>query len=197
MAQLKAASSGEIRAPLFKSPVRMTAKSSMHRSRMSSNNAMHTDLRLAHSLLMWTLATVKWSTTGQTPSRTCQQQSCPRQSTKSTWASRRRGWAYTGSRIVVEEHGAMVLGDHVEVLHQRTLGDKAEPSCTQIKCQRPLRCEATKLGSEPRAGLGSTTRSATWSVGRRSHWSVLKACRGDRRGKRSRSSAVGSQSLKR
>ena len=71
-AQLKANSNGEIRAPLFKSPVRMTAKSSMHRSRMSSNNAMHTDLRLAHSLLMWTMATVQRSTTGQTPSRTCQ-----------------------------------------------------------------------------------------------------------------------------
>ena len=48
----------------------------------------------------------------------------------------------------------MVLGDHVEVLRQGTLGDKAEPSCTQITGQGPLRCEATKLGTEPRAGVG-------------------------------------------
>ena len=48
----------------------------------------------------------------------------------------------------------MVLGDHVEVLRQRTVSDKAEPSCTQITCQRPLRCEASKLGPGPGAGPG-------------------------------------------
>ena len=37
---------------LLKSTVRMTAPNFMHRSRMSSRSAMHTDLRLAHSLLM-------------------------------------------------------------------------------------------------------------------------------------------------
>ena len=56
--------------------------------------------------------------------------------------------------IVVEKHGAMVLSDHVEVLRQGTVSDKAEPSCTQITCQGQLRCEASKLGSGPRAGLG-------------------------------------------
>ena len=77
LAQLKESSSGEIRrwsvvaleassrsAPFLKSLVRMTAPSCMLRSRMSSNNAMQTDLRLAHSFLMWTLATVKWEHDG-------------------------------------------------------------------------------------------------------------------------------------
>ena len=129
--QLKAASSEEIRhwsvvaleassrsAPLLKSPVRMTAPSSMHKSRMSSNNAMQKDLRLAHSLLMWTLTTFKWEHDGSDACGTCQQQPCPRQPTKSTWASRRRGWAYTGGRegVLVEEYSAMVLGDHVKEL---------------------------------------------------------------------------------
>ena len=63
--QLKANSSGEIRrwsvvaleassrsAPFLKSPVKMTAPSCMLKSRMSSNNTMHTDLRLAHPFLM-------------------------------------------------------------------------------------------------------------------------------------------------
>ena len=99
--------------------------------------------------------------------------------------------------IVVEEHGAMVLGDHVEVLRQGTVSDKAEPSCTQITCQGPFRCEASKLGSEPRAGPGFHDKICNLSVGRRLDWSVLKAGRGDRQGKQSRNSAVGSQSCKR
>ena len=36
-----------------------TAPSFMHRSQTSNRRAMHTDLRLAHSLFMWILATVK------------------------------------------------------------------------------------------------------------------------------------------
>ena len=70
-AGVNADSSGEIRrslvspdgvslsTALLKSPLRMTAPSFMHRSRMSNRCAVHTDLRLAHSLFMWTLATVK------------------------------------------------------------------------------------------------------------------------------------------
>ena len=138
----------------------MTAKSSMHNSRMSSNNAMHTNLRLAHSLLsMWTLATVKWEHDGSDAL-----QNLPVTIMPSTVHERRvpgrardvpgHAREVASESTLVEEHGAMVLGDHVEVLHQRTLGDKAEPSCTQITCQGPLRCEATKLGPEPRAGLG-------------------------------------------
>ena len=45
--------------PLFKSSVRQHHASCTHRSRMSSDSAMQMDLRLAHSLLMWMLATVK------------------------------------------------------------------------------------------------------------------------------------------
>ena len=32
----------------------------------------------------------------------------------------------------------MMLSDHVEVLLQGTVGDKARPSCTQITCHGPL-----------------------------------------------------------
>ena len=72
LAWLKAASSGERRrrqceapagssrsAALLKSHVRMTALSFEQRSRMRNKSAMQTDLRLAHHLLMWMLATVK------------------------------------------------------------------------------------------------------------------------------------------
>ena len=63
LAWLKAASSGEVlRSPspdgvsrstaILTSPVMVTAPSFMHRSRMSNMSAMHTDLRLAHSLSM-------------------------------------------------------------------------------------------------------------------------------------------------
>ena len=67
----KAASSGEIRqspetpegasrpTALLKLPVSTTAPGFTQRSRMSSNNAMQTDRRWAHSLLKWALATVK------------------------------------------------------------------------------------------------------------------------------------------
>ena len=46
-----------------KKTVRMTAPSFKHRSRMCSNSAMQMDPRLAHSSLMWMLATVRTVTT--------------------------------------------------------------------------------------------------------------------------------------
>ena len=72
---------------------------------------------------------------------------------------------------------------------------KPDLSCTQITCHGPVRCEASRLGSEPRAGPGFHDKICNLSVGRRLGRSDLKAGRGDLRGKRSRNSAAGSQSL--
>ena len=64
----------------------------------------------------------------------------------------------------------MVLGDHVEVLPQGTVGDETDG---------PLRCEASRLGSELRPEFHGEI--CNLSVGRRLAWSVLKAVSGDRR----------------
>ena len=138
----------------------MTAKSSMHNSRMSSNNPMHTDLHFG--ALVVVDVDVGDREVGARRIRRPPELASNNHALDSPRRAPGRAADDVDGRtrevaresIVVEKHGAMVLGDHVEVLHQRTLGDKAEPSCTQIKCQRPLRCEATKLGTEPRAGLG-------------------------------------------
>ena len=73
----------------------------------------------------------------------------------------------------------MVLGDHGEVLRQGTDGDKPDPSCTQITCHGRLTCEASKLGSEPRAGPGFHHMICNLSVGRQLGWSDFKAGPGD------------------
>ena len=120
---------------------------------------MQTDLRLAHSLLMWTLASVKWEHDWSDDLRILPATTMP-STAHEEYLGEQTTWmgVHGKSRvksIVVEEHGAMVLGDHIGDLRQGTVSDKEEPSCTQIICQGPLRCEASKLGSEPRAGPGS------------------------------------------
>ena len=46
----------------------------------------------------------------------------------------------------------MVLGDHVEVLRQRTVSDKAEPSCTQITCHGAVEVRGQQAGTRTRCG---------------------------------------------
>ena len=62
--------------------------------------------------------------------------------------------------ILVEQHGAMVLGDHVEVLGQGTVGHEARPLFVRRShaTGHSLRCEDNILGSEPRASPGLQER---------------------------------------
>ena len=91
----------------------------------------------------------------------------------------------------------MVLGDHVEVLRQGTVGEKAvTPSCTQITCNGPSRWFARALGSNPLAGPGFHDR--TLQPGRSDAGCAgrdFRAGPGDRRGERSRNSGASLQSL--
>ena len=153
MAWLKAASSGEIlRSPkspdgvscstaLLKSPVRMTAPSFVHKSRMSNRSAMHTDLRLAHSLFMWTLATVKQEHDWSGGLRNLPVTTMP---PKRTWDHKRRTRDVARKGVLLEEYHATVLGGHVDVLRQGTVGEEAGaflhadnvPWAVEVACQR-------------------------------------------------------------
>ena len=57
---------------------------------------------------------------------------------------------------------------------------KPDPSKTQITCRGPLRCEASRLASKPRAGPGFHDKICNLSVGRRLGSSDFKAGPGDR-----------------
>ena len=186
---LNAASSGEFwrssRSPdgvftvngRVETSARMTAPSFMPRSRVSDRRAMHPDLRLAHWLLMWMLAVVKWSrsTNGRVPCEIFQWPPCLQQPmlvTQRTWNLK---WC-TGDvvlvRIRVEEHGTVVLDDHVEVLTQGTVGDEARqllfanhmPWAVEVRCkQTPIR--TTCWSCVPRQDLQLVNGSHVGLVG--------------------------------
>ena len=168
LAQLKAASSGEIRcwsvgpfvaaSRSLKSLVRMTAPSFMHRSRMSSNNAIQTDRHLANSFLMWMdigHREVGARRVGR-PAELASDHGAldgPRRIPEQARDLDRRAREVAQKGILVEENSATVLGDHVEV--RRTDPSVTKPApCTQITCHGPLRCVASMLGSDPLAGPG-------------------------------------------
>ena len=106
----------------------------MHKSRMSSTT------RCKQTFAWRTRCDVDvddrevGGTTGSDALRNLPATTMPSTAHEEYLASRRRGWAYTGSRALkvsfVEEHGVTVLGDQVEVLRQGTVSDKAELSCT-------------------------------------------------------------------
>ena len=98
--------------------------------------------------------------------------------------------------ILVEEHGATMLGDNVEVLLQGAVGDEARPLLNANHVPRAVTviCQSTLVRS-PR-GTGFHDKMCNLSVRRRLGWSGFKAGPGERRGKRSRNSAMGSHSLK-
>ena len=59
--------------------------------------------------------------------------------TQRTWNKNRGTGDVVLEGILVEEHGAMMLDDHVEVLLQGTVGDEARPLLYENHCHGPLR----------------------------------------------------------
>ena len=55
--------------------------------------------------------------------------------------------------ILVEEHGAMVLGDHMEVLRQGTVSDESKPFVYANHMPRPVEvaCQSARVRSPCRA----------------------------------------------
>ena len=153
LAKVKAALSGEMRrwssvppsgssrsAPLLKSLVRTTAPSFRHKSRTRSSRAIQTDLRLAHSLLMWMFREIRGRRVGGF-AEFASDKPCPRGPTKSTCV-RRETWI--GVHVQSLSKGVLVdcvrrSGAHVEVPRQRTIGIELlidVPGVVEVTSQR-------------------------------------------------------------
>ena len=99
---------------------------------------MHTDRLLAHSLLTWMLATGP---------------------TRSTCACRGPGSACTCTAlkgVLVEENSTVVLGDYVELLRQRTIGDEACPFMHTNQTPRAVEVTCQRARVRPRCGAGGS-----------------------------------------
>ena len=71
----------------------------------------------------------------------------------------RRAREVARQSVLVQEYGAVVLGGHMDVLRLGTVSDETRHLLyADLTCRRPLKCEANKLGSEPRAGPGFQER---------------------------------------
>ena len=142
-----------------KSPVGTTAPSLRHRSRVSSNNAtfvVDMDIRDGEvgARLVARLAELAGNHHALDNPRGILERA-------------RDAREVARASVFVEENGALVLGDHVEVFRQGTASEKPAPSCTQMTCHGPVRWLASVFGSDPVAGPGFQERIWSLSVGRR------------------------------
>ena len=148
-------------APLFMSPVSTTAPSLGDMSRMKRSMAVQTDLRLAHSSLMWTLATVSWEHDQSGALRillvTTMARDSPRWVFSLAGAEERRARVAGLERAFVEEDRAVVLGNHVE--SRAFLDADNMPRAFEVRGVLPA-----NSGPNPE-GLGFQERSCNLSDG--------------------------------
>ena len=117
--------------------------------------------------------------------------------TQRTWNLKRGTGDVVLEGILVEEHGAMMLDDHVEVLLQGTVGDEARPLlyANHMPWAVEVRSKQTSIRTTcwscvPRQDLQLVTGSPVGLVG-------LQGRHGRPAEQTVQNSAVGSQSLKR